>query len=89
MLPFRPEKKRPTTDLGTVESRRNDLIPEEFPEGAYGAPILSETLGKSEPWRDDQRSPHAYGYENREFHAGMDRDYPGDGDVPEKIGEDE
>ncbi len=33
MFPYRPEKKQSTTDLATVESQRNDLLPEEFPEG--------------------------------------------------------
>lgn len=81
MFPFRSEKKQPTTDLATVESQRNDLTAEEFPEGPYGSDILSATLGKSTPWRDDQRSPNSFSYENRELHAGMDRDYPGDHDV--------
>lgn len=81
MFPFRSEKKQRTTDLATVESRRNDLAAEEFPEGAYGSPLLSETLGKSSPWREDQRSPDKFGYENRELHAGMEREYPGDHDI--------
>lgn len=81
MFPFRPEKKQPTTDLATVESQRNDLIPEEFPEGPYGSMIIAETLGKSTPWRDDQRPSNQYSYENRELHAGLDRGYPGDHDI--------
>jgi hypothetical protein len=78
MFPFRSERKQSTTDLATVESQRNDLISEEFPEGPYGSPVISETLGKSSEWRDDQRSPAPFGYENRGLHAGLDRDYPGE-----------
>ncbi|MDB4867358.1 MAG: hypothetical protein JWR03_1691 [Cohnella sp.] len=78
MAPFLPEKKQPDPDLSTVESRRNDLTAEEFPEGPYGSSITVESLGKSTPWRDDQRPPNTYTYENRELHAGLDRDYPGD-----------
>ncbi|BBI32211.1 hypothetical protein [Cohnella abietis] len=89
MSPFLPEKKQPTTDLATVESQRNDLIPEEFPEGSYGSMILKESLGKSTPWREDQRPPNRFSYENRELHAGLDRDYPGDHQLHDLSGSDE
>lgn len=75
---FRREVKQPDPDLSTVESRRNDLTAEEFPEGPYGSAIQAEKLGKSTPWREDQRPPNTYTYENRGLHAGMDRGYPGD-----------
>jgi len=71
-----PERKY--TDLSTVESSRNDLTAEEFPEGPYGSDLLTESLGKSSPWREDQRPPHSFTYENRELHAGLPREYPGD-----------
>ncbi|GGF99030.1 hypothetical protein [Paenibacillus abyssi] len=73
------EDKQLYTDLATVESQRNDLIPEEFPEGPYGADLLSESLGKSSPWRDDQRPSNRFDYENRSLHKGLERGYPGDG----------
>lgn len=78
MPEFLPEQKQPTTDFATVESQRNDLIPEEFPEGPYGSSFPVVSFGKSTPWRDDQRPPNTFNYENRELHAGLDRDYPGD-----------
>ncbi|MEC0225888.1 hypothetical protein [Paenibacillus alba] len=68
------------TDLETVESQRNDLIPEEFPEGPYGTTLTTEGLGKSSPWREDQRLPNRFSYENRELHEGIKRDYPGEDD---------
>jgi hypothetical protein len=74
---FIEEERSIYTDLSTVESQRNDLIAEEFPEGPYGSSILSETLGKSTPWREDQRSQNRFTYENRELHAGISRGYPG------------
>jgi hypothetical protein len=89
MFPFRSEKKQPTTDLATVESGRNDLIPEEFPEGPYGSTMRVESLGKSTPWRDDQRPPNAFGYENRELHAGLERHYPGDHELHDLSGSDQ
>jgi hypothetical protein len=85
MFGFKSEKKQPKIDLATVESRRNDLAAEEFPEGPYGASLSSESLGKSSPWREDQRGPDPYGYENKELHAGMERDYPGDRDAPDDV----
>ncbi|MEB3101113.1 hypothetical protein [Ferviditalea candida] len=78
MTPFKKERRREFTDLATVESQRNDLAAEEFPEGAYGSSLLVESLGKSSPWREDQRPPNRFVYEDREFHAGLERDYPGD-----------
>ena len=76
------------TDLKTVESQRNDLTAEEFPEGPYGSSLLTETLGKSSPWRDDQRSPNTYTYENRELHAGIPREYPSDHEMHTEDAED-
>jgi hypothetical protein len=74
------------TDLKTVESQRNDMIPEEFPEGPYGTSMMSESLGKSTPWREDQRPTNRFAYENRELHAGITRDYPGaDDELGESI----
>jgi hypothetical protein len=78
MARFKKEDREPYTDLATVESQRNDLIAEEFPEGPYGSSIVNDTLGKSTLFRKDQRPPNSFNYENRELHEGMDRDYPGD-----------
>lgn len=83
---FIEEDRQLYTDVSTVESQRNDLIPEEFPEGPYGSDLLMESLGKSTPWRIDQRSSNRFDYENRTLHAGLKRDYPGEdeyGNVPE------
>ncbi|CAH1211913.1 hypothetical protein PAECIP111891_03778 [Paenibacillus allorhizoplanae] len=80
-LGFLSEDRRVYTDLETVESQRNDMIPEEFPEGPYGTSMLSESLGKSTPWREDQRPTNRFAYENRELHEGISRDYPGADDA--------
>lgn len=76
--PFVPEERSRYTDLSTVESQRNDLTAEEFPEGPYGADLLSESLGKSSPWRADQRPTNRFDYENRHLHEGMSRHFEGD-----------
>ncbi len=75
---FSKENKNQYTDLASAESQRNDLIPEEFADGPYGSPTNAEALGKSTPWRVDQRPPTPFDFENRELHAGMERQYPGD-----------
>ncbi|SFL14027.1 hypothetical protein SAMN03159341_103435 [Paenibacillus sp. 1_12] len=87
---FIEEDRNSYTDFKTVESQRNDLTAEEFPEGPYGSSRLTESIGKSTPWRQDQRPPNRFTYENRELHAGLSRDYPGDhpthdADVDEQI----
>lgn len=81
-----PDKKY--TDLATVESQRNDLIAEEFPEGPYGSSFAPEILGKSTPWREDQRSYNQFTYENRELHAGLSREYPGAHPTHDSSGDD-
>lgn len=86
---FMKEDRSKYTDLATVESRRNDLTAEEFPEGPYGMDLMSESLGKSTPWREDQRPPNSFAYENRELHEGLPRVYPPDHDTHDKHNEDE
>jgi hypothetical protein len=76
-MAFLKEDRSEYTDVSTVESMRNDLAAEEFPEGPYGSSIRSETLGKSTPWRVDQRPPERFNYENRELHEGLPRQFPG------------
>ncbi|BBH24968.1 hypothetical protein Back11_63130 [Paenibacillus baekrokdamisoli] len=91
MSDFMKEDRQLYTDLATVESQRNDLTAEEFPEGPYGSDKITESLGKSSPWRIDQRPSDRFAYENRELHAGIERDYPGDdsfeNSIPDAIDE--
>ena len=85
MASFRPENKQPEHDVSTVLSQSNDLAAEEFPEGSYGTPLPVQKLGKSTPWREGQRSPNSFAYENRGLHAGHERDYPGDHDIHDQV----
>lgn len=78
---FIPERRSNYTDVDSVESKRNDLTAEEFPEGPYGADLLTETLGKSSPWRQDQRPQKRFAYEYRNLHEGLPRVYPPDHDT--------
>ncbi len=73
---FLKEKRNtPLTDLATVESQRNELVAEEFPEGAYGNP-RNDKLGKDTPYLASQHASPQYTYENREFHEGIVRQDP-------------
>lgn len=85
---FIEEDRHKYTDLKTVESQRNDLTAEEFPEGPYGATLHEGTLGKSSPWRESQHSPNSFTYENRELHAGISRGYPGAHPTHDSSGDD-
>lgn len=73
---FIRERRSDYTDVSTVESQRNDLTAEEFPEGPYGSALLAESIGKSTPWRKDQRPPNRFTYENRGLHEGLPRNDP-------------
>jgi hypothetical protein len=73
---FLEEERSEYTDVSTVESQRNDLVAEEFPEGPYGSALPTEKLGKSTPWREDQRPPNRFIYENRQLHSHLPRQYP-------------
>ncbi|MBA4493705.1 hypothetical protein ACFO25_04840 [Paenactinomyces guangxiensis] len=64
-------------ELETVQSVHNEIIPEEFPEGPYGAATTPEKPGKTSPWRPGQRSVSAFTYEMRQFHEGLPRVIPG------------
>ncbi|SFI87632.1 hypothetical protein [Thermoflavimicrobium dichotomicum] len=63
-------------EFKTVESMRNEILPEEFPEGPYGS-SRNEKLGKNSPWEADQYRVSAFTYENREFHEDLQRQIPG------------
>lgn len=88
MKDFKKEKRRKYTDVPVVESQRNDLTSEEFPEGPYGMNLPTETLGKSTPWREDQEYMSPFGYENKVLHEGLPREYPQEDNVIHEPDED-
>jgi hypothetical protein len=67
------------TDVSTVETRKNFIIPEDLPEGSYGAPRGENTPveGKSTPWEKGQRPYSNFNYEFKSFHQDLPREYPG------------
>ncbi|MDQ0061164.1 hypothetical protein [Paenibacillus harenae] len=78
MTRYKDEDRQAYTDVSTVESQPNDLIPDLFPEGPYSTDLLEESPGKNKPWRIDQSASERFDYENRSLHEDFDRDYPGD-----------
>jgi hypothetical protein len=77
VIGMKPKQNAPYTDVSTVESLRNEVIPEEFPEGPYGAAHNEDVLGKESPWIASQHAAPQFSYENREFHEGIPRQDPG------------
>lgn len=72
-------KSKEYHDLSNVETMRNFIIPEEFPEGPYGSPIRQNkpVENKSTPWREGQRTYSAFNYEYKSFHEDLPRQMDG------------
>ena len=65
------------TNFSNVENE-DDLIPEEFPEGALGATDAEEIVSsKSTPWKEGQRRRSAYIYPYKKIHDDLPRQTPG------------
>lgn len=66
-------------DFANVEKQRKFIIPEDLPDGSYGAPKGADTPveGKSTPWEEEQRPYSAFNYENKSLHENLPRKYPG------------
>ncbi|CAJ1001762.1 MULTISPECIES: hypothetical protein [Bacillales] len=60
------------SELSVVESQRNEIIPEEFPEGPYGA-ATNDKLGKATGWEPGQHAISNFTYEYRNFHQNLPR----------------
>ncbi|AKQ74237.1 MULTISPECIES: hypothetical protein [Bacillus] len=66
-------------EISNVETQRNFLTAEEFPEGAYGAAQGKDepVENKSTPWKEGQQYYSNFAYEFRNLHQGTPRQYPG------------
>lgn len=66
-------------EFSNVQKQREQLIPEEFPEGPVGSPIHSETpvSGKSTSWEKGQHRTSAFIYPDKEKHQKLERRVPG------------
>lgn len=73
------KKEKNYDDFSNVEVQRNFIIPEDFPEGPYGAPRGADTPAENNnpPAKEGQRHHSAFNYENKELHENLPRKYPG------------
>lgn len=71
--------KKDYQELSTVQKQHDALIPEEFPEGAYGSDIgeNSPVSGKSTDWEEGQQRTSAFTYADKEQHKKLQRRVPG------------
>lgn len=69
------KRDRAFSDLSTVESQKDNLLPEEYPEGPYGSSI-NRKLGKDGDFLESQRATSAFNYEYKDFHENISRVYP-------------
>jgi hypothetical protein len=60
-------------ELSAVQAQQKDILPEEFPEGPYGAATTEEKPGKTSPWKDGQAVVSSYRDQNPAF---SDRNVP-------------
>lgn len=67
------------SDFSNVTKMNNELIPEEYPEGAFGSPIGADdpVFSKSTPWVEGQRRKSAYIFPDKDQHADLPRKTPG------------
>ncbi|MFP7285584.1 hypothetical protein MKZ19_15605 [Shouchella clausii] len=65
-------------EFTNVEAMHLYIIPEELPEGPYGAPVGKEepVVNKTTEWKEGQRTYSAFNYVNKDLHAGLPRKYP-------------
>ncbi|WP_101845718.1 hypothetical protein [Halobacillus sp. Marseille-P3879] len=73
------KKNQKYTDFANVETQKNFLTAEEFPEGSFGHPKGKEdpVENKDTPWEDGQQYYSNFAYENRNLHQDLPRQYPG------------
>ncbi|MCY7856149.1 hypothetical protein MOB44_05660 [Bacillus sonorensis] len=77
-------------ELSNVQTQRNFLTAEEFPEGEYGSPAGKDEAveNKNTPWQEGQQFYSNFTYENRDLHEDVPRQYPGAHPVHDEEDED-
>lgn len=75
------KRMRGNEELEIVQAWQKDILPEEFPEGPYGASIyLDQHLGKSSEWKPGQ---HVVSRNQDENPMTTDFKVPTDADLPD------
>lgn len=73
------EEKKKYYDMISSRRMKNQLIPEEFPEGAYGSSINTDkpVEGKSTPWEEGQYRESAFVFPHKSQHDNLPRQIDG------------
>ena len=73
------EEKRKYSDFASVKKMRDQLIPEEFPEGSYGSSLNKQVApeSKSTPWIEGQYRDSAYVFPDKSQHDNLPRQADG------------
>ncbi|WP_085991468.1 hypothetical protein [Oceanobacillus senegalensis] len=73
------EHNKKFSNFSNVERMKNELIPEEFPEGAFGSAINKEerVRSKSTPWEKGQKRMSNFVFPDEEQHDNLPRQIPG------------
>ncbi|RYG74491.1 hypothetical protein EU245_02505 [Lentibacillus lipolyticus] len=77
------------SDFSNVQNQRNNLIPEEFPEGPFGSEINDDEIegSKSTPWQEGQSRESAFVYPDKDQHDDLPRQTPGAHPLHDEPGE--
>jgi len=77
------------SDFPNVDKWKNELIPEEFPEGPLGSAINKEepVQSKSTPWREGQKRTSNFVYPDEEQHHDLPRQLDGAHPLHDEPGE--
>ncbi|MFD1851222.1 hypothetical protein [Oceanobacillus bengalensis] len=73
------DRNKKYSDFSNVDRMKNELIPEEFPEGPFGSTINKEVAvsSKSTPWKEGQKRTSAFVFPDEEQHDDLPRQIPG------------
>ncbi len=82
-------KKNPYTPLSTDHDQIHSRTLEEFPEGPYGSPIPSMSLGKSSGWDTGEHVEPRFSFENKRLHDDLPRLDPAADPIRYEHGKDE
>lgn len=73
------EEKKRFEDMESYKRMKDQLIPEEFPEGPYGSSFQNDAPveRKSTPWEEGQYRESAYVYPDKSQHDDLPRQIDG------------
>ncbi|MBY7143988.1 hypothetical protein KFZ56_13225 [Virgibacillus sp. NKC19-3] len=76
---MKKKPKKDYSDFSNVDSMRNVLIPEEYPEGAFGSAVNKDEQveSKSTPWKEGQKRDSAFVFPDKKLHNDLPRQTPG------------